>query len=81
VKTTTARSLEPGTSEAGIRDADDPMSHEMNEPTTQSIRSDFHCALLWLRSIEIVIGHSPAMLMAEINEFDLFSAYVSPIIA
>lgn len=51
----------------------------MNETPAASIRADFHCALLWLRSMEIVTGHAPTVLMAELEEFDLFRAYVSPI--
>jgi hypothetical protein len=40
--------------------------------------NDFHIALLWLRSLEIVIGHSPVIMLSEIDMHDLFSRYRSP---
>lgn len=40
---------------------------------------DFQLALLWLRSIEIVVGHPPALMLSELNLPDLFGAYTSPI--
>lgn len=52
----------------------------MNEPTTASIRSDFHRSLLWLRSMEIAITWGRLDdLVAEIDSRDLFRTYVSPI--
>lgn len=41
-------------------------------------RVDFHMALLWLRSMEIVVGHSPSLVAAELERDDLFSRYRSP---
>ena len=29
--------------------------------------NDFHIALLWLRSLEIVIGHSPVLMLSELD--------------
>lgn len=40
--------------------------------------NDFHCALLWLRSLEIAIGHSPALMLSELEMHDLFIRYRSP---
>ena len=40
--------------------------------------SDFHIALLWLRSLEIAIGHSPVTLLSELEMPDLFARYRSP---
>jgi hypothetical protein len=40
--------------------------------------NDFHIALLWLRSLEIVIGHSPRVLLSELEIHDLFFRYRSP---
>jgi hypothetical protein len=40
--------------------------------------NDFHIALLWLRSLEIAIGHSPLVMMSELNMRDLFMRYRSP---
>lgn len=40
--------------------------------------NDFHIALLWLRSLEIVIGHSPAVMLSELDLHDLFVRYRSP---
>jgi hypothetical protein len=52
----------------------------MNEMTTHCLRSDFHCALLWLRSMEIATtSRSTAAFIAEIDECELFRTYVSPI--
>jgi len=39
---------------------------------------DFHLALLWLRSLEIIIGHSPVLVMSELDMEDLFARYRSP---
>jgi hypothetical protein len=60
-------------------------------PTTQIVASrrpvtaadtidmnDFHIALLWLRSLEILIGHSPLLMMSELDFNDLFMRYRSP---
>jgi len=41
-------------------------------------RADFHCALLWLRSLELLVGHSPLLVMSEIEMADLFGRYKSP---
>lgn len=38
---------------------------------------DFHCALLWLRSLEIITGHTPMVLMGELSQ-GLFEYYRSP---
>ena len=40
--------------------------------------NDFHIALLWLRSLEIVIGHSPVLMLSELEMHDLFVRYRSP---
>jgi hypothetical protein len=40
--------------------------------------NDFHIALLWLRSLEIVIGHSPVLMLSELDMHDLFVRYRSP---
>ena len=40
--------------------------------------NDFHIALLWLRSLEIVIGHSPVLMLSELDLHDLFVRYRSP---
>lgn len=42
------------------------------------IRADFHCALLWLRAMEILVGHSPILLLSELERQDLFERYRSP---
>jgi hypothetical protein len=39
---------------------------------------DFHCALLWLRSMEIAIGCSPVLMLSELEMDDLFARYRSP---
>lgn len=41
-------------------------------------RSDFHCSLLWLRSLEIAIGCSPVLMLSELEMADLFARYRSP---
>lgn len=41
-------------------------------------RSDRHCSLLWLRSLEIVVGHSPVLMLSELEIYDLFARYRSP---
>lgn len=40
--------------------------------------NDFHLALLWLRSLEILTGHSNVLLMSELDMQDLFVRYRSP---
>ena len=40
--------------------------------------NDFHIALLWLRSLEIIIGHSPVIMLSELEMHDLFVRYRSP---
>lgn len=40
--------------------------------------NDFHCALLWLRSLEIACGHSPMLMLSELEMHDLFVRYRSP---
>lgn len=42
------------------------------------IRVDFHCALLWLRALEMHVGHSPVLLLSELEMQDLFARYRSP---
>jgi hypothetical protein len=39
---------------------------------------DFHCALLWLRALEICVGHDPTLLMSELEGVGLFAFYRSP---
>lgn len=39
---------------------------------------DFHIALLWLRSLEIIGGAMPTLVLSEIEMADLFSKYRSP---
>jgi hypothetical protein len=41
-------------------------------------KADFHCALLWLRSLEILTGSSSALMMSELELHDLFQRYRSP---
>lgn len=43
-----------------------------------SCMNDFHIALLWLRSLELVIGHSPVLMLSELEMNDLFVRYRSP---
>ena len=45
-------------------------------PTTPA--PDFHIALLWLRSLELLIGHSSVILLSELEMHDLFVRYRSP---
>jgi len=40
--------------------------------------NDFHIALLWLRSLELLIGHSPVLMLSELEMNDLFVRYRSP---
>ncbi len=40
--------------------------------------NDFHLALLWLRALEIVIGHSPVLMLSELEIHHLFNRYRSP---
>lgn len=42
------------------------------------VRNDFHTSLLWLRSLEIAIGHSPVLMLSELEMVDLFARYRSP---
>jgi len=46
--------------------------------TILHFQRDFHCALLWLRSLEIVVGHSPVVMLGELDMHDLFARYKSP---
>ena len=41
-------------------------------------RADFHTSLLWLRSLEIAVGHTPLLLLSELEMADLFARYRSP---
>jgi hypothetical protein len=41
-------------------------------------RNDFHMSLLWLRSLEIAVGHSPVLMLSELEMRDLFQRYRSP---
>jgi hypothetical protein len=40
--------------------------------------NDFHIALLWLHSLETLIGQSSIMMLSEIELDDLFVRYRSP---
>lgn len=40
--------------------------------------TDFHCTLLWFRSIEILLGQPPAILLSELDLPCLFGGYRSP---
>lgn len=42
------------------------------------VPNDFHIALLWLRSVEILRGHSADHLLSELEMPDLFGCYRSP---
>jgi hypothetical protein len=42
------------------------------------LRQDFHTSLLWLRSLEILVGHSPLLVMSELEMANLFAKYRSP---
>lgn len=42
------------------------------------VRNDFHTSLLWLRSLEIAVGHAPALMLSELEQADLFARYRSP---
>jgi hypothetical protein len=53
--------------------------HVRSSPPADTIgMNDFHIALLWLRSLEIVIGHSPVLMLSELEMHDLFVRYRSP---
>lgn len=45
---------------------------------TRVSMNDFHIALLWLRSLELLIGHSPVLMLSELEMNDLFVRYRSP---
>jgi hypothetical protein len=47
-------------------------------PHHAPIRNDFHTSLLWLRSMEIIVGHGPHLMMSELEMDDLFARYRSP---
>jgi hypothetical protein len=51
------------------------MNHDMK---LEHPKNDFHIALLWLRSMEMVNGHSEVVLMSELEMHDLFIRYRSP---
>lgn len=53
-----------------------PFHWKYRPPT--SVAPDFHIALLWLRSVEILNGHSPGELLSELEMPDLFGCYRSP---
>jgi len=36
---------------------------------------DFHMTLLWLRSVEVAIGHSTLVILSEAEQYDLFGSY------
>ncbi len=40
--------------------------------------NDFHIALLWLRALELLIGHAPVLVLSELDMTDLFARYRSP---
>lgn len=42
------------------------------------IRNDFHTSLLWLRSLELLAGHTSALMLSELDMVDLFARYRSP---
>lgn len=39
---------------------------------------DFQIALLWLRAMELLVGHAPIMLFSELEAEGLFGSYRSP---
>lgn len=41
-------------------------------------RVDWHMQHLWVRALEIVVGHSNVLLLSELEMQDLFSRYRSP---
>jgi len=47
-------------------------------PTHRGAMNDFHISLLWLRSLEILIGHSAVIMLSELEMHDLFVRYRSP---
>lgn len=55
------------------------MSEMKTSERTTTPPPDFHCALLWLRSLEIEIGNSPVLMLSELDMHDLFERYESPI--
>lgn len=50
----------------------------MNEPRPSIFVRDFHCCLLWMRALEIIIGHSTKTVLSEVDMQDLFGRYRSP---
>ena len=42
------------------------------------MNKDFHCALLWLRALEIIVGQDPNLVASELEMEDLFARYHSP---
>lgn len=46
--------------------------------TSGAFVNDYHLALLWLRSLEIVNGHSVILMLSELEMDDLFVRYKSP---
>lgn len=53
--------------------------YQPHAPTlTSSAGTDFHLALLWLRALEIRSGHTPDLMVSELDMDDLFSRYRSP---
>lgn len=50
-------------------------SRVIRRTSTMTPTPDFHMALLWLRSMENVIGHSAVVLLSEVEQYDLFGHY------
>lgn len=50
----------------------------MTNTRTHAFVNDFHATLLWLRALEIVIGHSTKTVLSEVDIVDLFGRYRSP---
>jgi hypothetical protein len=54
------------------------MPNTTKRPPIAGATKDFHVALLWLRALEIVSGHSPVLMLSELEMQDLFARYHSP---
>jgi hypothetical protein len=53
------------------------MTRRLRAPRA-TIPPDFHCALLWIRSMEILQGHTTVKMLFDPDMHDLFAQYRSP---
>jgi hypothetical protein len=54
------------------------LPNTIKRPPPTCATKDFHVALLWLRALEIVSGHTPVLMLSELEMHDLFASYRSP---